>query len=161
MKMTGIDISKSIYQGKEIRSEFTRKNVPNDGWCFLHSVMENIKRIGCEMDIHDLKTLLKIESLNWEEEDDMNGVGEDFEPMLIRLSDLFGVSVTVFVHIGKEYFAYRTHGEGKGSVQTEFYFELKNRHYSPLFPKKVNDKRCKKEVEMSPSQHGMITRSRG
>jgi len=116
----------------ELQQEFDEIQVPGDGKCFLHAIKANLARLGhADVSVDSLRETLGIRELAWTESDDRRGVGEDFEPMILRLSKVMEVSVVLFVYSGDDIY-YRYH---KGNGTETVYLKLRSRHYTALSPR--------------------------
>jgi len=127
--MTSQAISTKLFTEHELHKAFKEIYVPGDGRCFLHAIAENLKILGMTITINQLKEILEIRELAWTQGEDEAGIGEDFEPMVLRLCETFGVSVVLFVYDGNNYFPYH-----KGNGPDVVYLKLKGRHYTALKP---------------------------
>jgi hypothetical protein len=116
----------------EMHQAYDEIQVPGDGKCFLHAVKANLARLGHSgISINELQNLLDIRELAWTESDDRRGIGEDFEPIILRLSKVMEVSVVLFVYSGDDTY-YRYH---KGNGTETVYLKLRSRHYTALNPR--------------------------
>jgi hypothetical protein len=122
----------NLHSTFELQEEFNEIPVPGDGNCFLHAIKKNLERLGhASVSIDSLRETLGIRELAWTERDDRRGVGEDFEPMILRLSKIMEVSVVLFVYSGDDSY-YRYH---KGNGTETIYLKLRSRHYTALSPR--------------------------
>lgn len=115
----------------EIQQAYDEIQVPGDGKCFLHAIKKNLERLGQgDISLEELRNVLGIRELAWTSQDDQRGIGEDFEHMVLRLSNVMGVSVILFTYAGNDSY-YRYHiGNGTDTV----YLKLRSRHYTALNP---------------------------
>jgi hypothetical protein len=123
------NLSTKLFKESELLKAFKETQVPGDGRCFLHAIAENLRRLGLQISVEHLREILGIRQLAWNQDDDRAGIGEDFEPMVLRLCDTFGVSVVLFTYDGENYFPYH-----KGNGTEVVYLKLKGRHYTALEP---------------------------
>lgn len=113
----------------ELKKAFDFSSVPGDGDCMFHSVCRSLERLGTNISTHELKQLLGVHQVLWDKGSDQNGVGEDFEHILIRLSTFLEISIVVFVeYSGTFYPIYINNGSDV------IYLKLQGRHYEPLIP---------------------------